>query len=193
MALRITYVGELGWELHVPTEFAVVVYEALMAAGRENCGIANAGYRAIGLTAGKRLSRLGRRHRSDHSPLEAGLGWAVKLDTDVPFLGRAVLEAQRRKPLVKRLVCFTVDDADVVLLSRETIYRDGERIGWLASAGYGYTVGKNIGYGYVRNPAGVDRDYLASGCYELEVAGERVACTLQLGALDDSLMKRIRM
>ena len=81
----------------------------------------------------------------------------------------------------KRLACFTVDDPSVVLLGRETIYRDGQRVGWLSSAGWGYTVGKNIGFGYVRNADGVDDAMLTSGSYELEVAAERVACQLHLG------------
>src|SRR3546814_5847275 len=72
------------------------------------------------------------------------------------------------------LACFTVDDPEVVLLGRETIYRDGQRVGWLTSAGFGHTVGKPIGYGYLRNPAGVDEAYLTAGSYELEVASERV-------------------
>ena len=88
-----------------------------------------------------------------------------------------------RSRLKKRLACFTVDDPGVVLLGRETIYRDGQRVGWLSSAGWGYTVGKNIGFGYVRNADGVDDAMLTSGSYELEVAAERVACRLHLGAV----------
>jgi 4-methylaminobutanoate oxidase (formaldehyde-forming) len=79
-----------------------------------------------------------------------------------------------------------------VLLGRETIYRDGERVGWLTSGGFGYTVGKAIGYGYVRNAAGVDPDYLRSGRYELEVATERVPATLHLRPLYDPGMVRVR-
>ena len=72
------------------------------------------------------------------------------------------------------LAGFTCDPA-VVLLGRETIYRDGERVGWLTSGGFGYTIDRSIGYGYVRNPDGVTADYVTGGTYELEVAGERVA------------------
>jgi 4-methylaminobutanoate oxidase (formaldehyde-forming) len=80
----------------------------------------------------------------------------------------------------------------VVLLGRETIYRDGERVGWLTSGGYGYTVGKSIGYGYVRNSQGVTTDYLQSGRYELEVATERVPATLHLGPLYDPQNERVK-
>ncbi len=99
---------------------------------------------------------------------------------------------QQSQPLKKRLACFTVDDPSVVLLGRETIYRDGQRVGWLSSAGWGYTVGKNIGFGYVRNAAGVDDTMLTSGNYELEVAAERIACQLYLGALYDPRAARVK-
>jgi 4-methylaminobutanoate oxidase (formaldehyde-forming) len=178
-ALRVTYVGELGWELHIPTEFAVTVYDALMAGGAEH-GIANAGYRAI------ETLRLEKGYRSwgadigpDHTPLEAGLGWAVKFRSQTDFLGRAALTAQRNKPLRKRLCGFIVDDPEVILLGRETIFRNGARVGWLSSGGFGHTVGRPAGYGYVRNPAGVNDDFLAGGVYELEVGTERVLCRLQ--------------
>ena len=192
LALRVTYVGELGWELHIPTEFAVTVFAALCDAGRE-WGLANAGYRAIeSLRLEKGYRAWGADIGPDHTPLEAGLGWAVKLKSDTPFQGREALLAQRDKPLSKRLACFTVDDPNVILLGRETIYRNGQRVGWLSSAGWGYTVGKNIGYGYIRHPAGVDRAFITSGQYELDVAGERVACQLQVGALYDPRHERIK-
>ena len=130
MALRVTYVGELGWELHVPVEFAATVYDALMAAGQPH-GIANAGYRAIeSLRLEKGYRAWGADIGPDHSPLVAGLGWAVKLKQDTPFLGREALLEQKAKPLPRLLAGFTADP-DVVLLGRETIYRDGRRVGWL--------------------------------------------------------------
>ena len=191
-ALRVTYVGELGWELHIPVECALGVYERLMDAGQPH-GIANAGYRAIeSLRLEKGYRAWGSDIGPDHTPLEAGLGWAVKLDTDTPFLGRAALLAQRAQPLPKRLACFTVADLDVVLLGRETIYRDGVRVGWLTGAGWGYTLQRNIGFGYVRNSAGVETAWLKSGAYELEVANVRVPCTVQLGPLYDPKGLRVR-
>ncbi|MFT4961149.1 MAG: sarcosine dehydrogenase, partial [Paracoccaceae bacterium] len=88
--------------------------------------------------------------------------------------------------------CFTVDDPDIVLLGRETIYRNGEHAGWLTSGGYGHTVGKSIGYGYVRNGDGVDRHYVASGDYELEVATQRIPCKIEMSPLYDPKMKRVK-
>jgi 4-methylaminobutanoate oxidase (formaldehyde-forming) len=192
LALRITYVGELGWEVHMPTEFAAGVWDALMAAGKSH-GIASAGYRAI------ESLRLEKAYRSwsadigpDHSPLMAGLGWAVKLKSDIPFQGRGALEAQAGKRLPRLLAGFTTDP-EVVLLGRETIFRDGKRVGWLASSGYGYTVGRSIGYGYVRDAEnGVDTRDVRSGRYELEVARERVPAEVFLGPLYDPAMARIK-
>jgi sarcosine dehydrogenase len=190
-ALRVTYVGELGWELHVPVEFALTVYDALMEAGRAH-GIANAGYRAIdSLRLEKGYRAWGSDIGPDHSPLVAGLGWAVKLKKNTSFLGREALLEQRAKPLPRLLAGFTADP-EVVLLGRETIYRDGRRVGWLTSAGFGYTVGRSIGYGYVRDPDGVDRGYVLGGRYELEVAGERVPAQVFLNPLYDPKGERVR-
>ncbi len=192
LALRVTYVGELGWELHVPVEFAASVYDALMAAGQPH-GIANAGYRAIeSLRLEKGYRAWGGEIGPDHSPLVAGLGWAVKLKSNRPFQGRAALEAQAPKKLPRLLAGFTADPS-VVLLGRETIYRDGKRVGWLTSGGYGYTVGRSIGYGYVRDQQnGVDRATVLSGRYEVEVATERVPAEVFLDPLYDPAMSRIK-
>ena len=191
-ALRLTYVGELGWELHVPSEHALSVYERVMEAGRAH-GIANAGYRAIeSLRLEKGYRAWGADIGPDYTPLEAGLGWAAKLKTNLPFQGREALTAQQAAPLTKRLACFTLDDPDTVLLGRETIYRNGQRVGWLTSGGWGYTLATNIGYGYVRNPDGVDDAFLYEGDYELEVATARVPCRIHRQALYDPKMERVK-
>jgi len=191
-ALRITYVGELGYELHLPVEYATGVYDLLMERGKAH-GLANAGYRAIeSLRLEKGYRAWGSDIGPDHTPVEAGLGWAVKMKSGIPFRGRAALERQLEKGVKKYLACFTVDDPEVVLLGRETIYRDGKRAGWLTSGGFGYTVGKSIGYGYVRNPDGVTADYVLSGSYELEVATERVKANVSLKPLYDPDNARVK-
>ncbi|MBV1863068.1 MAG: FAD-dependent oxidoreductase [Rhodobacteraceae bacterium] len=191
-ALRVTYVGELGWELHLPVECATSAYTALMQAGKSH-GLVNAGYRAIEST------RLEKGYRAwggdigpDHTPLESGLGWAVKLRKNIPFKGRQAVAAQQENGVRKMLACFTVDDPEIVLLGRETIYRNGERVGWLTSGGYGYTVEKSIGYGYVRNGQGVTRDFVAQGRYELEVATKRIPCAVEMAPLYDPAMQRVK-
>ncbi|MCE9648983.1 MAG: FAD-dependent oxidoreductase [Parvibaculum sp.] len=192
LALRVTYVGELGWELHIPTEFALSVYDALKGEGEE-FGLVDAGYRAIeSLRLEKGYRAWGAEIGPDHSPFEAGLGWAVKLKKGTPFMGREALVAEPDAPLKKLMACFTVADPDVSLWGRETILRDGERVGWLTSGGWGYTVGKNIGYGFVRRASGVDRDFILDGHYELEVATDRVPCDVHLEALYDPTSARVR-
>jgi 4-methylaminobutanoate oxidase (formaldehyde-forming) len=192
LAIRITYVGELGWELHVPTEFAVTVYEALAAAGA-GLGLVDAGYRALEtLRLEKGYRAWGSDIGPDHSPQMAGLGWAVKLKSGIPFLGREALLAAKDKPLPRLMAGFAVDDPRAVLLGRETIYRDGERVGWLTSGGYGYTVGHAVGYGYARNPAGVGRDYVLSGNYELEIDTERFPARVSLEPFYDPKGDKVR-
>ena len=192
LAARIPYVGELGWELHVPVEFAVAVYEALIEAGRP-LGLVDAGYRAIeSLRLEKGYRAWGADIGPDHSPLMAGLGWAVKLGTDIPFQGRQAIERAAGEKQPRRLAGFTIDDPQAQLFGRETIYRNGVAVGWLGSGGFGYTLGRPIGYGYVRAAAGVDREFVLSGAYELEIAGERVPARVSLAPFYDPQGLRVR-
>lgn len=191
LALRITYVGELGWELHLPVEYALTVYQALHAAGAP-LGLRNAGYRAI------ETLRLEKGYRAwssdigpDHTPDEAGLGWAVKLKSNIPFRGRAAVQAQRESGVKKIMATFTCD-GDVILSGRETIYRNGVSCGWLSSAGFGHTLGQSIGMGYVRSADVIDKDYVLAGDYELEVATVRVPAKITLAPLYDPKMDRVK-
>ena len=163
LALRVTYVGELGWELHIPVESALNVYEALKAAGAD-FGIVNAGYRAI---ESLRLEKGYRAWSSDltpdTTPLEAGMAWAVKLNSDIDFYGRAALQKHKAEGLKKRFATFTVDNSDIMLFGRETLYRNDKRVGWLSSGGYGYTIGQHIGFGYVRESNILGQRNLNSG------------------------------
>jgi glycine cleavage system aminomethyltransferase T/glycine/D-amino acid oxidase-like deaminating enzyme len=190
-AMRITYVGELGWELHMPVEYAPTVYAALHEVGAKH-GLVNAGYRAIEtLRLEKGYRAWGADIGPDHTPDEAGLGWAVKMKKTIDFKGRAAVEAQRANEMNKMLATF-VADGDVILSGRETIYRDGERVGWLSSAGYGHSLEKSIGMGYVRNQSGVDAAYVRAGMYELDVGTVRVPCIVSLAPPYDPEMKRVK-
>jgi 4-methylaminobutanoate oxidase (formaldehyde-forming) len=191
-ALRITYVGELGWELHVPIAATGEVFDALIKAGAPH-GIRPVGYRALeSLRLEKGYRAWGSDITPNDTPVEAGLGWAVKLRKNTDFLGRRALEKVSGEPLKKRFAGFTVDDPDIVLLGRETILRNGEPVGYLTSGGYGYTVGKNIGYGYVRDADGVSDDFLASGDYELVVAMDRTPAKIHLEPMYDPRAERVK-
>ena len=167
------------------------LYDALHGAGRDHV-LADAGYRAIEtLRLEKGYRAWGSDIGPDHTPHEAGLGWAVKLKTDVDFKGRAAAKAQATSGVKKILATFTTDP-DVILFGRETIFRDGQRCGWLSSGGFGHTVGRSIGIGYVRADDVIDRDYVLSGHYQLEVATELVDADVTLTPLHDPGMSRIK-
>lgn len=190
-ALRVSYVGELGRELHLPTEYAAAVNDAIHHAGAIH-GLRNAGFCAI------ETLRLEKEFRAwsadigpDHTSFEAGLGFAVKLDTNLAFKGRDAVAAQASVGVKKRMTIFTTEP-DVILLGRETIYRNGARVGWLSSAGFGHSIGKSIGMGFVRSKQVIDRDFILSGTYELEVASQRVPCQAQLSPLYDPKMLKVK-
>jgi len=191
-ALRVTYVGELGWELHVPIGGTGDVFDALMQAGSGHA-IAPVGYRALeSLRLEKGYRAWGADITPNDSPFEAGLGWAVKLKGNVAFLGREAAARAAAAPLRKMLAGFTARDPEAVLVGRETILRDGEPVGYLASAGFGYTVGRPIGYGYVRRSEGVDPDWLRAGRYELVVAEDRIGADIHLEPLYDPTNARVK-
>ncbi|HTN98986.1 MAG TPA: FAD-dependent oxidoreductase [Nordella sp.] len=184
-ALRVTYVGELGWELHMPIAATGDVYDMLMQAGKTS-GMAPAGYRALeALRLEKGYRAWGSDITPNDNPFQAGLGWAVKLKSNIAFMGREACAKAAASPLPKKLACFTTDDPSVVLLGRETILRNGKQVGYLTSGGYGYTVGKPIGYGYIRDSAGVTDAYVREGNYELVVAKDVVKASVHLEPLYD--------
>ncbi len=192
-ATRVTYVGELGWELYVPAEFAVGVYETLVAAGKE-FGLVNGGYYAIN------AMRLEKGYRAfaaeltpDDNPVEAGLLFACKLRTDHAFLGREAVEKAKAEGPRRRLTSFVLADPEAVLWGGELLLRDGEPVGHLTSAAYGATVGAAVGLGYVKRHRGVaDTDWLKAGSYEIDVAGERHPATMSLRPPYDPASERVK-
>ncbi|KFP18857.1 hypothetical protein Z169_10155, partial [Egretta garzetta] len=171
-AMRLSFVGEMGWELHVPKADCVKVYQAVMEAGARH-GITNAGYRAIDSLSIEK----GYRHwhadlRPDDTPLEAGLAFTCKLKSSIPFLGREAVEAQKAKGIFRRLVCFTTEEK-VPMFGLEAVWRDGEVVGHIRRADFGFAIDKTIAYGYIRDPAGgpVSLDFVKSGSYQLERMG----------------------
>jgi len=188
--LRISFVGELGYELHVPTEYLLTVFDALHDVGVEH-GLVNAGYRAIdSLRLEKQFCAWSAEIGPDDTLLEAGLGFALDLNK-AGFVGRDAVYAQRSAPLKKKLATFTIS-GDQPLLGGETIYRDCEVAGWITSGGFAHTFNRPVGLGHVRREQGVDADYLLSGSYELDVAGTRFPAEISLRALYDPTGARMR-
>ena len=192
LALRITYVGELGWELHCENADAPAIFDALVAEGAD-LGLKLAGYRAIeSLRLEKAYRAWGADITPNDNPYQAGLGFAVSLQEHRDFLGREALVAARQAPLGKRLASLVCDDEDVVLIGRETILRDGEQVGYLTSGGYGYTLRRPIGLGYVRRAEGVTEAWAQAGRYELVVAEQRKPCRMSFAPLYDPKGERVR-
>lgn len=193
-ATRLTYVGELGWELYVPVEFAVGVYETLHAAGKA-FGLVNAGYYAIdSLRIEKGYRAWSRELTPDTNPFEAGLSFACKLNRDIPFRGRDALLKLRAEPLRRRMVVLTADGAaDRMLWGGEAILRDGKPVGFVSSAAFGHTLGCPVAMGYINNPDGVaDAAYLNGGQYTIDVAGDLLPATVHLKAPYDPRSERVK-
>ncbi len=181
-ATRLTYVGELGWELCCPTEFAVGVYEDLMAAGA-GLGVVNAGYYAMeSLRLEKAYRAFGRELTPDYNPVEAGLLFACKLKTGIGFLGRDAVERARAAGPRQRLVSVVVNDPGVMLWGGELLLRDGAAAGLVTSAAWAAAIGASVGMAYARHPAGevVTPAYLRSGRYQVNVAGMVCEATVSL-------------
>jgi 4-methylaminobutanoate oxidase (formaldehyde-forming) len=190
-ATRITYVGELGWELYVPTELAMGVYDDVVAAG-EGLGLRHAGYHAMdSLRVEKGYRSWGHDIGSEDTPLEAGLSFAVAFQKG-GFTGREALLRQRDTPLERRLVMFALDDPEPLLLGDEPIWRDGALVGRITSGAYGHTLGRAVGMGYVAHPDGVDAAFVQAGRWELEIATERFAAAARLEPLYDPTSARVR-
>jgi 4-methylaminobutanoate oxidase (formaldehyde-forming) len=192
-ASRITYVGELGWELYVPTEFAAGVFDHLEQVGREH-GLRLCGYHALdSLRMEKGYRHWGHDISPDDDPIEAGLGFAVAWDKPGGFLGRSALLDRRGTVPSRRLVQLRLLDDAALVYHNEPIWRDGRLVGHLTSGAYGHTVGAPLGLGYVANPDGVaDADFVLSGRYEVEVASRRVPAEVSLKPLHDPRGERIR-
>jgi len=192
-AMRITYVGELGWELYIPTEFALHVFDAIMREG-EALNLKLCGFHAM---ASCRLEK-GYRHWGhdigpEDSPLEAGLGFAVGWAKDANFVGREALEAQKKRGLERRLLQFQIHDPEVMLYHDEPIYRDGERMGLTTSGGWGHTLGAAVAMGYAKGePGSLNANWIRSGEWEIEVAGKRYPASASLRPSYDPASQRVR-
>ena len=192
-ATRLTYVGELGWELYVPVEFAVGVYETLRRAGAA-FGLADAGYYALdSLRIEKGYRAWGRELTPDVNPFEAGLAFACKLDRDIPFRGRDALLRIRTEGVRRRIVVLTVAAPEAMLWGGEAILREGKPAGFVTSAAYGHTLGRPVALGMiVRAEATIDADYIAAGRYEIDLAGTLLPAEAHLRAPVDPAGARVK-
>jgi 4-methylaminobutanoate oxidase (formaldehyde-forming) len=180
-ALRVTFVGELGWELYCPTEYGAGLWRALWEAGRDH-GLVAAGYRAIdSLRLEKGYRVWAADITPDDTPLEAGLGFCVKRDKD--YAGRAALE---ERAVERRLRCLLLDDPRSVALGNEPVRVGGEIVGRVTSGGYGYSVERSIAYAYV--PAWVE----VGTPVEVDVFGEWVPGAVAAEPLFDPEGARVR-
>ncbi len=184
LAIRIGYVGELGWELHIPTEFAAHAYESLRAAG-EDLGIADVGYRAIdSLRLEKGYVYWSADVTPDYNPYEAGLGGRVALAKG-PFIGREALMRVKREGPRRRLSVFTLE-APLPVFGGEAILHEGRIVSVTTSANFGHTIGKPIVYGYL--PA----ELAAAQGFTVEAFGEQAPATRHDGPLYDPGMARLK-
>ncbi len=191
-ASRVSYVGELGWELYVPSEYARGVAEAILDAGGD-FDLRPAGMHAMdSLRIEKGYRHWGHDITCEDTPLEAGLMFACRLDKNVPFIGRDALLRQKETGVAKRLVQFLLEDPEPLLYHNEPIVRDGEMVGYLSTGNYGHTLGAAVGLGYLRNEGGVDAAFVSAGRYEIEIAGERVPARASLRPLYDPKSERLR-
>ena len=194
LCVRITYLGELGYELYVPTEQAVHVYDRVVAAG-EPLGLRHAGLRAL---ASLRLEKGYRDYGHDidntDSVLEAGLGFVVDLDKPGGFVGRDAVAARKAAgPLTRRLLQVQLLDPEPLLFHAEVVHRDDRAVGYVRAASYGFTLGGAVGLAMVDTGGeALDQQWVDSGTWEVDVAGTRYAATASIRPLYDPKNERVR-
>jgi heterotetrameric sarcosine oxidase gamma subunit len=193
LAIRLSYVGELGWELYIPTAFALPVYDALIAAGRDH-GLRHCGYHTLNsLRIEKAYRDWSHDIGPDDSPLQAGLGFTCAWEKPGGFIGRGALQRERDAgPPRRRLVQFRLEDPEPLLYHNEPIYRDGTRVGITTSAMYGHTVGAAVALGYVACEDGATDEFVAAGRYEIEAGDCRHAARAALEPLYDPKNTKVR-
>ena len=191
-AQRITYVGELGWELYVPAADAVAVYRAIMQ--REDAvGLRLCGYHVLNSCRMEKAYRHWGHDMTDiDTSLEAGLGFTCAMDKGVDFIGKERVLEQRQTGIDRRLLQFALDDQDPLLYHNETVYRNGEAVGYITSGSFGYTLGRSIGLGIIDHDLGERPADICADSFEIEIAGERFAAKASARPMYDPKSERVR-
>ncbi len=191
---RVSYVGELGWELYVPVDQARHVFDYLWQKG-EGHGLSLAGMHALNsCRLEKKFVHYGHDVADHDTPLECGMGFVCNFDKEIPFIGRDAILAQKesRSFMQKRLVQFLLQDPEVTLYHHEPIVRDGVIVGHLTSGDYGHTLGGAVGLGYIEVDEEVTAEYIDAGSFEIDVGGERIPAKASLSAMYDPRAERMR-
>ncbi|MEE3204951.1 MAG: aminomethyltransferase family protein, partial [Actinomycetota bacterium] len=193
IAVRRTYMGELGWELYVPAEFAVGAFDALWESGA-SAGLTPAGYHAMNsLRMEKAYRHWGDDIAEEDTPLEAGLSWGVAFDKPGGFLGREALLAQKEAGVTRRLVQFRLDDPEPLLYHDEPVFRDGTLVGRITSGMYGHTVGGALGMAYVGCKPDTPRAAVIEGTFEVSVNGVLIPATASYRPFYDPDSLQVRL
>ena len=193
-ALRVSYVGELGWEIYLPADMARHGFQVITEAGRQH-GLRLAGMHALdSCRIEKKFLHFGHDIGDEDTPLEAGMGFVCNFEKNIPFIGRDAVARQKEseRPLKKRLAQFLLQDPEAVLYQHEPILRDGEIVGHLSSGSYGHTLGGSVGLGYVKCAEGITPGYIDAGTFEIDVGGSRIPARASLRALYDPKGERAR-
>jgi len=191
-AIRMSFVGELGWELYIPTPFAQGIFDALMEAGEE-FNVKPCGLHAVDSL---RMEK-GYRHWSgditpDDTPYEAGLGFAVNLNKD-DFIGKTALLKQKEEGLKRKLVIFTIDDPEPLIYHDEPVYCNGEIVGENTHGSYSHVTGRAIGMVYLSKADGITDEWIMGNKYEIEVEDKKYPITIHLKAPYDPAGKSIKV
>jgi 4-methylaminobutanoate oxidase (formaldehyde-forming) len=193
LCIRITYLGELGYELYVPTEQALYVYDRIVEAGRA-VDLRHAGLKALSsLRMEKGYRDYGHDIDNTDCVLEAGLGFAVDLSRPTDFIGRRAVEARKAAgPLTRRLVQILVKDPEPLLFHAEVVRRNGVPVGYIRAGSYGFTLGGAVGLAMIEADEPLDQAYLDSATWEVDIAGRAYPAVASLRPMYDPTMSRVR-
>lgn len=191
---RVSFVGELGWELCIPTEMAIPTFDRLITAGQAH-GLKLAGLHALdSCRIEKKFLHFGHDVADEDTPLEAGVGFVCAMGKSIPFIGYDAIAKQKdtKSFMNKRLVQFVLKDPEPLFYHHEPIVMDGDCVGYLTSGNYGHTLGASVGLGYVKNAEPITADWLASHKWQINVGGQIIDADASLRAAYDPSGEKMR-